>query len=197
MIKYKQKIAKLFLLTILIYLISSFIPVTFGSLETVSASSIQEKDIYKGLGLVLFLMIVSNNDEDEPEKFQSEIPININLDKSEIDILAKAIHAEARGESYQGKVAVGAVIVNRMISPDFPNSIREIVYQKGQFTSVENGQINLTPNSESYRAAYDAASGKDPSKGSLYFYNPVKSRNPSFFDRLTKIVQIGNHVFLK
>ncbi|MGM0601694.1 MAG: cell wall hydrolase [Bacillota bacterium] len=163
--------------------------------STAAAASIEEEDVFTGIGLMLLLLIFADNDDSGPSNLN-----NMTVDRfssEDINILAKAIHAEARGESYQGKVAVGAVIINRVYHPSFPNTIKKVIYQSGQFTSVENGQINLSPNSDSYKAAYEAAEGNDPSRGSLYFYNPDKSRNPDFFAKREKIVRIGNHVFLK
>ncbi len=115
----------------------------------------------------------------------------------EIELLARLIHGEARGEPYIGQVAVGAVIINRVIDSYFPDSIRRVVYQPGQFSPVANGQINLRPNRTSYRAARAALKGKDPTRGACYFYNPDTARNVSWFQQRTTIVRIGNHVFAK
>ena len=110
-----------------------------------------------------------------------ELPIN-NLSQKEViyhtisdrefELLARLIHGEARGERYIGQVAVGAVILNRVLSSYFPNDIRSVVYQPGQFSPVANGQINLRPNRTSYRAARAALKGQDPTRGACYFYNP-------------------------
>ena len=163
----------------------------------VKAASIEKEDIYTGLGL-MFLMVVLGSGND---KTQETAPDNFynykNFNAEEMEVLASIINAEARGESYEGKVAVGAVIINRVYHPSFPNSIKGVVFQSGQFTPVENGMINLSPSNDAFKAAYDAVSGMDPSEGSLYFYNPAKSRNPEFFAGRTKVVTIDNHVFLK
>lgn len=162
------------------------------------AASIEKNDIYTGLGLMFLLVVLSGGGNNESENVsRDEFYSYKNFSADEIEILASIINAEARGESYDGKVAVGAVIVNRVYHPSFPNSIKEVVYQSGQFTPVENGMINLSPNNDSFKAAYDAVSGLDPSKGSIYFYNPSKSRNPEFFAKREKVITIGNHVFLK
>jgi len=184
------------ILTMIILLNTVFIPFLVPAPE-VKAASIEKEDIYTGLGL-MFLMVVLGSGSD---KNQEAAPDNFynykNFNAEEMEILASIINAEARGESYEGKVAVGAVIINRVYHPSFPNSIKGVVFQSGQFTPVENGMINLSPNNDAFKAAYDAVSGMDPSQGSLYFYNPVKSRNPDFFAGRTKVVTIGNHVFLK
>jgi len=113
---------------------------------------------------------------------------------SEIYLLAKCIYAEARGEPYVGKVAVGAVVLNRVKSSKFPNTISGVIYQPWAFTAVNDGQINLTPNEECKRAAQDAINGWDPTYGSLYYYNP-KTATSGWIFNTTTVVQIGNHVF--
>ena len=115
-------------------------------------------------------------------------------ESNDLYLLAKCIHAEARGEPYVGKVAVGAVILNRVASPDFPNSIYGVIYQPWAFTAVHDGQINLEPEAASYQAATDALTGWDPSYGSLYYYNPSTASSSWIFNRQT-VVTIGKHVF--
>ena len=115
-------------------------------------------------------------------------------ESNDLYLLAKCIHAEARGEPYIGKVAVGAVILNRVASPDFPNSIYGVIYQPWAFTAVHDGQINLEPEAASYQAATDALNGWDPSYGSLYYYNPTTASSSWIFNRQT-VVTIGKHVF--
>ena len=113
---------------------------------------------------------------------------------NDLYLLAKCIYAEARGEVYEGKVAVGAVILNRVASPDFPNTIYGVIYQPWAFTSVHDGQINLEPDHTCYQAAQDAINGWDPSYGSLYYYNPAVATSSWIFSRQTVTV-IGYHVF--
>ncbi|MEC9490864.1 MAG: cell wall hydrolase [Halanaerobiales bacterium] len=184
-------------LALIMILNAVFLPYTMPAAE-LKAASIEKEDIYTGLGLMFLLIVLSGDGDNKNDAVRrDDFHSYKNFSAEEIEILASIINAEARGESYQGKVAVGAVIINRVYHPSFPNSIREVVYQTGQFTPVENGMINYSPNSDSFKAAYDAVSGLDPSKGSLYFYNPAKSKNPSFFADREKVVTIGNHVFLK
>ncbi len=113
---------------------------------------------------------------------------------SDVYLLAKAIYAEGRGEPYVGQVAIGAVIINRIRSAAFPNSVSGVVYQKGAFTAVDDGQINLTPNETALKAARDAMNGWDPTGGALYYYNPAVATSSWIFDRQT-ITVIGKHVF--
>lgn len=115
-------------------------------------------------------------------------------ESNDLYLLAKCIHAEARGEPYVGKVAVGAVILNRVASPDFPDSIYGVIYQPWAFTAVHDGQINLEPEAASYQAATDALNGWDPTYGSLYYYNPNTASSSWIFSRQTVTV-IGKHVF--
>ena len=113
---------------------------------------------------------------------------------SDVYLMAQAIYAEGRGESYTGQVAIGAVIMNRVKSPQFPNTISGVIYQKGAFTAVDDGQINLEPNDTAYRAARDAMNGWDPTYGCLYYYNPAVATSSWIFTRQTVTV-IGKHVF--
>lgn len=115
-------------------------------------------------------------------------------ESTDLNLLARCIHAEARGESYTGKVAVGAVILNRVASKDFPNTVYGVIYQPWAFTCVNDGQINLSPDAESYQAAQDAMNGWDPTYGSLYYYNPKVATSKWIYNRQTVTV-IGDHVF--
>lgn len=111
-------------------------------------------------------------------------------------LLAKCIYAEARGEIYVGKVAVGAVILNRVADANFPNTIYGVIYQPWAFTAVHDGQINLEPDTNAYEAAQDALNGWDPTYGSLYYYNPEVATSSWIFSREV-VVEIGKHVFAR
>ena len=113
---------------------------------------------------------------------------------SDVYLLAKTIYAEGRGEPYTGQVAIGAVVLSRVRSGDFPNTVAGVVYQKHAFTAVTDGQINLTPNETAMKAARDAINGWDPTGGALYYYNPAVATSAWIFDRQT-ITVIGKHVF--
>ena len=114
--------------------------------------------------------------------------------RNDLYLLAKVIHAEARGEIYTGKVAVGAVVLNRVKDSGFPNTIAGVIYQKGAFTAVSDGQINLEPDESAMSAARDALNGWDPTYGCLYYYNPAKATSSWIFSRET-VTTIGRHVF--
>ena len=109
-------------------------------------------------------------------------------------LLAKCIYAEARGEPYTGQVAVGAVILNRVRSSKFPNSISGVIYQPYAFTCVSDGQINLTPDATAKKAAQDALNGWDPTGGCLYYYNPATATSSWIWSR-TVMLSIGKHNF--
>ncbi|MEG6615502.1 cell wall hydrolase [Peptococcaceae bacterium 1198_IL3148] len=123
---------------------------------------------------------------------------NHNITNEDIMLLARLIHAEARGESFTGKVAVGAVIINRMNSPYFPHSIREVILERNQyvyqFSPVADGSINLEPDDSSILAAQQALKGDDPTNGALFFYNP-EACSDKWIRTLPVITRIGNHVF--
>ena len=113
---------------------------------------------------------------------------------ADVYLLARTIYAEGRGEPYTGQVAIGAVVLNRVRHPSFPNTISGVVYQKHAFTAVSDGQINLTPDDTAMKAAKDAIKGWDPTGGAIYYYNPAVATSAWIFDRQTVTV-IGRHVF--
>ena len=115
---------------------------------------------------------------------------------SDVTLLARLIYGEARGESYVGQVAVGAVVMNRIKSSSFPNTMAGVIYQSYAFTAVADGQINLTPNDTAKKAAQDAMNGWDPTYGAIYYYNPKTATSQWIFSRQVTVT-IGNHVFAK
>ena len=117
-----------------------------------------------------------------------------NVSESDLNLLARCVYGESRGEPYTGQVAVAAVVLNRVRSSKFPNTIKGVIYQAGAFTAVSDGQINLTPNQSAYNAARDALAGWDPTGGCLYYYNPDTATS-SWIWSLTVHIKIGNHNF--
>ena len=115
---------------------------------------------------------------------------------SDLNLLARLVYAEARGEPYTGQVAVAAVVLNRVKNSSFPNSVAGVIYQKGAFSVVDDGQINLTPNQTAYSAARDAINGWDPTYGAIYYFNPKTATNGWIWSRPVTVV-IGNHRFCK
>lgn len=117
---------------------------------------------------------------------------------SDLQLLARAINGEARGESYEGQVAVGAVILNRVKHPSFPNTIAGVIYQSGAFTAVSDGQINVPIDEKStvYKAAQDALNGWDPTNGCIYYFNPSTATSSWIWSRPI-VKKIGKHNFCK
>lgn len=116
----------------------------------------------------------------------------------DIDLMAKLVYAESIGEPYAGKVAVASVVLNRTMDPHFPNTIREVIFQKNAFSCVKNGKLNANPNQDCYNAVYDAIKGADPTNDALFFYNPSIA-TCSWMKDTEKINQttIGHHTFFK
>ena len=115
---------------------------------------------------------------------------------SDLNLLSKLIYAESRGEPYSGQVAVGAVCLNRVKNSSFPNTLSGVIYQRGAFDAVSDGQINLTPDSNAKKAAQDAINGWDPSYGAIYYFNPATATNKWIWSR-PMTVTIGKHRFCK
>jgi N-acetylmuramoyl-L-alanine amidase len=113
---------------------------------------------------------------------------------NDVNLLARVISAESRGEPYEGQVAVGAVILNRIQHPSFPNTLAGVVYQPGAFSCMDDGGINAAVADSAYKAARDAINGWDPSGGALYYYNPDKATSSWIWSRPV-IVVIGAHRF--
>ena len=132
----------------------------------------------------------------QTQKAQSSISTTKASGDNMVELLARLINGEARGEPYIGQVAVGAVIMNRVNDPSFPNTIAGVIYQTGQFSCVTDGQFDvpIAEDSTVYKAAQDAMNGVDPTNGALYFYNPSKTKSKWLFS-LKTLTTIGKHVF--
>lgn len=162
--------------------------IAFQKKNGLTADGVVGKATYKALGMnESYNLLVSGGNSSTQGGTNG-------FSSSDVYLLAKTIHAEGRGEPYVGQVAIGAVILNRLRSPSFPNTISGVVYQKHAFTAVTDGQINLEPNETAMRAARDAMNGWDPTGGAIYYYNPAVATSAWIFDRQTVTV-IGKHVF--
>lgn len=141
--------------------------------------------------LTLFVLLFKTNNVDI-------VQAATNNNTSDVQLIARAINGEARGELYEGQVAVGAVILNRVKSSKFPNTIAGVIYQSGAFTAVSDGQINvpIASNSTVVKAAQDALNGWDPTGGAIYYFNPNTATNKWIWSR-PQIKTIGNHIFCK
>lgn len=113
---------------------------------------------------------------------------------SDLNLLARLVYGEARGEEFIGQVAVAAVVLNRVKSPNFPNTVAGVIYQRGAFDVVSDGQINLSPNQTAKNAARDALNGWDPSNGALYYFNPNTATSSWIWSRKITL-KLGNHYF--
>ncbi|WP_033544005.1 cell wall hydrolase [Planococcus sp. CAU13] len=111
-----------------------------------------------------------------------------------VEMMAKIVHGEARGESFIGKVGVAAVVLNRIASPDFPDSTEEVIFQRNAFTAVNDDQYLLIPDKSAYDAVREAMDGVDPTKGAVFYYNPSGVSDEWIFSR-TVLTQIGRHFF--
>lgn len=117
-----------------------------------------------------------------------------NTSTGDVYLLARIIYGEARGEPYKGQVAIAAVVLNRVKSASFPNTIAGVIYQRGAFDAVSDGQINLAPDATAVRAARDALNGWDPTNGCLFYYNPRTATSKWMLSRPV-LLRIGNHAF--
>ena len=157
------------------------------------------KNYYKILALMFITLLIIcgiyliNSEEDGNKSYAASASST-----SDLQLMARAINGEARGEPYEGQVAVGAVILNRVKSSSFPNTIAGVIYEPGAFTAVSDGQINvpIAEDSTVYKAAQDALNGWDPTGGAIYYFNPDTATNKWIWSR-TLIKQIGKHRFCK
>ena len=149
--------------------------------------------IFAILGIILIGKLISENLFTEKSVAASDSGTT-----SDVQLLARAINGEARGEPYEGQVAVGAVILNRVKAPNFPNTISGVIYQPGAFTAVSDGQINVALEDEStvVKAARDALNGWDPTGGAIYYFNPNTATNKWIWSR-PHIKTRGKHRFCK
>lgn len=144
--------------------------------------------------LFMTVQILNLKDDNGPSKIYAASSNS----ETDIQLMARAINGEARGEPYEGQVAVGAVILNRVKSSQFPNTIAGVIYEKGAFTAVSDGQINvpIDKNSTVYKAARDALNGWDPTNGCIYYFNPNTATNKWIWSR-PLVKKIGKHNFCK
>ena len=156
----------------------------FQKKNGLTVDGIAGKSTYAALGMNDSVKVLENDGSGASSNYTS----------SDLYLLAKCIYAEARGESYTGQVAVGAVILNRVASSKFPNTISGVIYQKNAFTAVSDGQIHHSPYKTAMNAATDSLNGWDPTYGCIYYYNPAVATSSWIFSRQT-VTTIGKHVF--
>lgn len=163
----------------------------FGSKTQAAVKRFQQKN-----GLVVDGIVGAKTAAALGMTLTSSSSSNSSYSSQDVYLLAKCIHAEARGEPYVGQVAVGAVVLNRVKSSSFPNTIAGVIYQPYAFTAVIDGQMNLEPNETAYNAARDAMNGWDPTNGCIYYYNPATATSSWIWSRPVMIT-IGKHNFAK
>lgn len=146
----------------------------------------------------------SKKEANKKENTNNEIEVfnhngtQLKITKSDLDLMAKLVYAESRGEPFQGKVAVASVVLNRVMSPQFPNTIENVIFQKNAFSCVVNGKLDTQTNESCYEAVYEAIRGKDPTNEALFFYNPSIATCSWMKETSKKDSKIiGNHTFFK
>lgn len=182
-----------------------------GGYRAYSVEKIVPKDLTNNISLIDIdsingerrLLTINKNETKDLYKEKEEVVEvfsynnkTLYITEDDLNLMAKIVHAESKGEPQQGKIAVASVILNRVTDPKFPDTIREVIMQKNAFSCVVNGEINVTPNEASYAAVYDAIKGVDPTNEALFFYNPSIA-TCSWMKNVEKkkVTNIGHHVF--
>jgi Cell wall hydrolyses involved in spore germination len=165
---------------VIIFLIIAFVP------STVNAKSITENDNSTNL----------YNEKEKVVQVLSYKTQKISISSEDIYLMAQVVYAESRAEPSERKVAVASVILNRLMHPDFPKTIDAVIKQKGAFSCISNGKIDVIPNCDCYNAVVEALKGKDPTNNAVFFYNP-KTATSRWMKDIGKnnVKPIGNHVF--
>ena len=158
--------------------------ISFQRKNGLTADGVVGKATYAALGIAVATTSGSSSSQQASSSSTS----------SDLELLARCVHGEARGEPYVGKVAVAAVVLNRVRSPLFPSTIAGVIYQAGAFSAVSDGQFYLTPDADAYRAARDALNGWDPTYGCVYYYNPRTAVSQWIYSREVRVT-IGKHSF--
>ena len=154
------------------------------------------KNFQRAKGLVVDGIVGSRTEKALGVTLKSSGGSTSSTSNADLNLLARCVYGEARGEPYTGQVAVAAVVLNRVRSSKFPNSISGVIYQSGAFTAVADGQINLSPNTTAYNAARDALNGWDPTNGCLYYYNPATATSKWIWSLKVEL-KIGKHSFAR
>lgn len=194
-----KKTCSIFVITLILYL--SVINIKLAYAGTLSETYTENKNSnivqnYSNLNIEYISQDYQEKDE-VLEVFKHDNQ-QLYITGEDIDLMAKLVSAESIGEPYDGKVAVASVVLNRTLSPSFPNTIREVIFQKNAFSCVKNGQINAKTNQDCYNAVYDAIKGYDPTNEALFFYNP-NTATCNWMKQTPKFNQttIGHHTFFK
>ncbi|NLK93874.1 MAG: cell wall hydrolase [Clostridiales bacterium] len=185
---------KKFIITCSLSIALSFM--LFPSIITKGNTSFSEK--YETDSEIIDVGIAYNSETNNVVEVFSQGSSTLNITQLDIDLMAKLVYGESRGEPFEGKVAVVSVVLNRVLDPHFPNTIDGVIFQKNAFSCVINNNIEAYPDKSCYDAVYEALKGKDPTNNALFFYNPSIS-TCSWMNKTAKIdcTSIGHHVFFK
>lgn len=167
------------------------------SVEASTSASLRNSINLREYNLEFNVSNINTQDENVVQVF-SYNNSQIYLTKADIDLMAQIVYAESKGEPFEGKVAVASVILNRVLTPGFPSTIKEVIFQPNAFSCVVDGQISVIPNDECYEAVYEAVKGNDPTNEALFFYNPSIA-TCSWMEGIEKTdtKSIGQHLFFK
>lgn len=192
-----------FLLTCSLLLITSFISFEANSQEIINQklasnnTNINQSFVHESSTEAVMARDLYVEFEPSMQVFKQN-DVSLNISQDDLELMAKVVHAESKGEPFEGKVAVASVILNRVIDPNFPSSIKGVITQKNAFSCVHNGIINTIPNSDSYNAVMEAIKGNDPTNKALYFYNPdIATCNWMHKIQKKNVQSIGRHVFFE
>ncbi|VYU17627.1 cell wall hydrolase [Clostridium tertium] len=181
-----MKIFKSFILLIALLLSANTVTYASSNVTNLKNNILKEK---------INIELINMYDNDVVEVFNHNDSL-VYLTEEDLKLMAEIVYAESKGEPYEGKVAVASVILNRVLSPGFPNTIQEVILQPNAFSCVVNGEINVTPTEECYSAVYDAIKGNDPTNEALFFYNPSIATCSWMQDvQKTNSKTIGQHLF--
>lgn len=154
------------------------------------------KNFQRAKGLIVDGIVGAKTEKALGVTLKSSSSSSSSTSNTDLNLLARCVYGESRGEPYTGQVAVAAVVLNRVKSGKFPNTISGVIYQPGAFTAVNDGQMNLTPNDTAYKAARDALNGWDPTNGCLYYYNPATATSKWIWSLKVEL-KIGRHNFAR
>lgn len=194
-----KKTCSIFVIALILYLsVINIKPVNAGTLGETRAENINNNIVQNCSTENIEYISQDTQEKDEVLEVFKHDNQQLYITGEDIDLMAKLVSAESIGEPYDGKVAVASVVLNRTLNPSFPNTIKEVIFQKNAFSCVKNGQINAKANQDCYNAVYDAIRGYDPTNEALFFYNP-STATCNWMKQTPKFNQttIGHHTFFK
>ena len=194
-----KKTCSIFVIALILYLSVINIKSAYaGTLSDIYTQNINSKIGQNCSNMNIEYIAQDTQEKDEVLEVFKHDNQQLYITVEDIDLMAKLVSAESIGEPYDGKVAVASVVLNRTLNPSFPNTIKEVIFQKNAFSCVRNGQINAKANDDCYNAVYDAITGYDPTNEALFFYTPTTA-TCNWMKQTPKFNQttIGHHTFFK